>query len=209
MSVISSLLFSFPVFYFIIFYVARINPYICGMIILLSIPKHLMKQKFPKRHSGIYALMAGTALLAACHSSSESRHETGRVDAASTTHRPTGTINVTATSQAGVSSPVVYIYKMKKDYSKLVPVLMNEERTRIVSYPDPVDLQRGIGPTVAVLSYTYEEYIRLAAPPSREEMMERIVDKYPLTEIRAYGRRADYKDIVTELNEKIRREGWK
>ena len=142
MSVISSLLFSFPVFYFIIFYFARINPYICGMIILLSIPKHLMKQKFPKRHSGICALMAGTALLAACHSSSESRHETGRVDAASTTHRPTGTINVTATSQAGVSSPVVYIYKMKKDYSKLVPVLMNEERTRIVSYPDPVDLQR-------------------------------------------------------------------
>ena len=182
------------------------------MIILLSIPKHLMKQKFPKRHSGICALMAGTALLAACHSSSESRHETGRVDA----------------SQAGVSSPVVYIYKMKKDYSKLVPVLMNEERTRIVSYPDPVDLQRGgkpalptpleggywldnrgIGPTVAFLSYTYEEYIRLAAPPSREEMMERIVDKYPLTEIRACGRRADYKDIVTELNEKIRREGWK
>ena len=141
MSVISSLLFSFPVFYFIIFYFARINPYICGMIILLSIPKHLMKQKFPKRHSGICALMAGTALLAACHSSSESRHETGRVDAASTTHRPTGTINVTATSQAGVSSPVVYIYKMKKDYSKLVPVLMNEERTRIVSYPDPVDRQ--------------------------------------------------------------------
>ena len=88
-----------------------------------------MKQKFPKRHSGICALMAGTALLAACHSSSESRHETGRVDAASTTHRPTGTINVTATGQAGVSSPVVYIYKMKKDYSKLVPVLMNEERT--------------------------------------------------------------------------------
>ena len=68
---------------------------------------------------------------------------------------------------------------------------------------------RGIGPTVAFLSYTYEEYIRLAAPPSREEMMERIVDKYPLTEIRACGRRADYKDIVTELNEKIRREGWK
>jgi hypothetical protein len=110
----------------------------------------------------------------------------------------------------------------------LVPVLMNEERTRIVSYPDPIDLQRGgkpalptpleggywldnrgIGPTVAFLSYTYEEYIRLAAPPSREEMMERIVDKYPLTEIRACGRRADYKDIVTELNEKIRREGWK
>ena len=133
MSVISSLLFSFSVFYFIIFYFARINPYICSMIILLSIPKHLMKQKFPKRHSGICALMAGTALLAACHSSSESRHETGRVDAASTTHRPTGTINVPATSQAGVSSPVVYIYKMKKDYSKLVPVLMNEERTRIVS----------------------------------------------------------------------------
>lgn len=187
----------------------------------------MMKRKSPKRHSGLCALVAGTALLAACHSSSEARHETGRGGAASATHRPADAINVTASGRTGVSSPVVYIYKMKKDYSKLVPVLMNEERTRIVSYPDPVDLQRngkpalptpleggywldnrGIGPTVAFLSYTYEEYIRLAEPPGREEMMERIVDKYPLTEIRACGRRADYKDIVAELNEKIRREGW-
>ncbi len=30
-----------------------------------------------------------------------------------------------------------------------------------------------------------------------------ILDKYPLLELHACGRRADYKDIVPELNEKI------
>ena len=36
---------------------------------------------------------------------------------------------------------MVYIYKTRKDYSRLVPVLMDETRTRIVSYPAPTDLK--------------------------------------------------------------------
>lgn len=134
----------------------------------------------------------------------------------------------TGQAMAQISSPIVYIYKTKKDYSHLVPVLMDETRTRIVSYPAPADLlrngqptlptlleggfwldNRGIGPTVAFLSYTYEEYSGFSHAPSYEELMEHIVDKYPLTSIRACGRRADYKDIVTELNERIRKENWK
>ena len=129
-----------------------------------------------------------------------------------------------AARPAGVSSPVVYIYKTKQDYSRLVPVLMDETRTRIVSYPAPTDLKtngrlayptpleggywldnRGISPRAAFLSYTYEEYSQLKEPPAMEEMMERIVDKDPFTFIRASGRRADYKDIVGELNEYIRK----
>ena len=39
--------------------------------------------------------------------------------------------------------------------------------------------------------------------PSMTDLMSHILDKYPLLEIRACGRRADYKDIVIELNEKI------
>lgn len=96
-----------------------------------------MKQKFPKRHSGICALMAGTALLAACHSSSETRNGTGRADAASATHRPTGTINVTATGQAGVSSPVVYIYKMKKRLLQ-VSARTDERRTHAYRVLSPI-----------------------------------------------------------------------
>ena len=120
------------------------------------------------------------------------------------------------------TSPVVYIYKTKADYSHQVPVMMNEARTRILSYPAPGDLKmgdglrlptllnkgylldnKGIGPNVAFLTYTYEEYSQLPTAPSMTDLMSHILDKYPLLEIRACGRRADYKDIVIELNEKI------
>ena len=54
-----------------------------------------------------------------------------------------------------------------------------------------------------LLTYTYEEYSQLPTAPSMTDLMSHILDKYPLLEIRACGRRADYKDIVIELNEKI------
>lgn len=120
------------------------------------------------------------------------------------------------------TSPVVYVYKTKADYSHLVPVIMDEARTCILSYPAPGDLKigdglrlptplkegylldnRGIGPNVAFLTYTYEEYSKLPAAPSMEDLLANIADKYPLLEIHTCGRRADYKDIVSELNEKI------
>lgn len=120
------------------------------------------------------------------------------------------------------ASPMVYVYKTKADYSHRVPVLMDETRTRILSYPAPGDLRmgdglrlptlldkgylldnKGIGPNVAFLTYTYEEYSRLATAPPMDDLMSHILDKYPLLEIHACGRRIDYKDIVTELNEKI------
>ena len=56
-------------------------------------------------------------------------------------------IIVTTTSPKGgaisVSSPPVYIYKTREDYSHLVPVIMNDARTTIVSYPHPRDLRIG------------------------------------------------------------------
>lgn len=120
------------------------------------------------------------------------------------------------------TSPVVYVYKTKVDYSHQVPVIMDEEHTRIVSYPAPTDLKsgdglrlptplnqgywldnKGISPHVVFLSYTYEVYSELSEAPSMDFLLANIVEKYPLLEIHACGRRADYKDIVTELNEKI------
>lgn len=120
------------------------------------------------------------------------------------------------------TSPVVYVYKMKADYSNHVPVLMNEERTQILSYPDPADLRqgdalrlptplaegywldnKGISFNAAFLTYTYQEYARLEKAPSMDELMNSILDKYPFVEIHRCGRRADYKDLVSELNRKI------
>lgn len=106
------------------------------------------------------------------------------------------------------------IYKTTRDFSQLVPVTMNEERTKIVSYPAPTDLiyngkpalpvqlsngywldNRGIGTNVAFTSYTYEEYAALNEVPSMEVLLSKIVEKYPLAEMYFCGRRDSYKNI--------------
>ena len=54
------------------------------------------------------------------------------------------------------TSPIVYVYKTKADYSHQVPVIMDEARTRILSYPAPGDLKMGNGlrlPTVLNKGY--------------------------------------------------------
>ena len=67
---------------------------------------------------------------------------------------------------------------------------------------------RGINEHVAFLTYTYEEYSRLPKAPSMDELMAHLLDKQPLVDFRVCGRRADYDDIVSELNALIRRNGW-
>lgn len=124
-----------------------------------------------------------------------------------------------------VSSPPVFIYKTNGDYYNNVPVIMNNDRTAIVSYPAPTDLSyggklrlptrlvdgylldnRGIGPNVAFLSYTYQEYSKMKEAPSMEELMSHIISKYPLTVYHTCGRWRDYTDIVPQLNELIEKE---
>ncbi|MDO9152932.1 MAG: hypothetical protein Q7U47_04365, partial [Paludibacter sp.] len=105
------------------------------------------------------------------------------------------------------SAPAV-IYKTMKDYSDYVPVIMNEDRTKIISYPDPIDLifegklakpttlnkgylldNRGINENVVFLKFTYEYYNKLTSPPSLRDMMSNILEKYPLTEMYSCGLR--------------------
>lgn len=125
-------------------------------------------------------------------------------------------------TSAAVRSPKVFVYKTKADYSHLVPVLMDNSRTKIISYPHPRDLviggklclptllnegywldNRGIGRNVAFLTYTYEEYSQLPAAPSMEELMAHIRDTNPITEWHECGQRANYKNIIPELNKLI------
>lgn len=121
------------------------------------------------------------------------------------------------------AAPPVVIYKTAKDYSRHVPVGLSEDGQTIVSYPAVSDVKvgdkypyptpladgylldnRGIGRNVAFLSYTYEEYAALPSTPSRSELLEKVIDKHPLTEIHTCGNRYEYKDLVKELNERIR-----
>lgn len=128
---------------------------------------------------------------------------------------------------SAVHAPVV-IYKTSHDYSRNVPVGLSEDGSRIVSYPAVSDVRvggkypyptplaegylldnRGIGRNVAFLSYTYEEYAALSATPSATELLEKVIDKHPLTEYHVCGSRYQYKDLVNELNEQIRKKRFK
>lgn len=111
------------------------------------------------------------------------------------------------------------VYKTRKDYSQFVPVIMNDAKTEIISYPDPTDVyykgtlayptvlvkgylldNRGISPNIAFLNYTYEEYSKLKALPAMGTLMKKIKDKNPLLELWNCGLRTNFKNEVEEIN---------
>ncbi len=115
--------------------------------------------------------------------------------------------------------PQALIYKTKADYTNLVPVILSEDKTSIISYPDPKDIviggvyqiptslkdgylidNRGIGKNVAFLKLTYEEYSKLTEVPSLSKLMELIVDKDPLIELCDCGNKNAFTDIKGQLN---------
>lgn len=121
----------------------------------------------------------------------------------------------------GISStgPEAVIYQTKGDYRLLVPVILNADKTEIVSYPAPKDIRykgklalptvlengflldnRGINEHVAFINITYEEYFSLEKTPDVDELMALIVDYDPLVSLYSCGKRAMYNDEVNELN---------
>ena len=115
--------------------------------------------------------------------------------------------------------PTCYVYRTINDYNDRVPVIMNDEKTKIVSYPDPSDLfyrgkpsiptpldrgylldNRGITANVAFLTYTYKNYLALEHPPTLQQLMDSILEKNPLVELWQCGSRSRYKELEPELN---------
>jgi len=111
------------------------------------------------------------------------------------------------------------VYKTNKDYSRNIPVIMNAEKTDIISYPAPSDVyfrgtlayptqledgylldNRGIGPNVAFLDYTYEIYATLKQAPDKETLLKRIIDKNPLMELWDCGPRNQGSNEIRDLN---------
>ena len=118
-------------------------------------------------------------------------------------------------------APVI-IYKTTADYYNRVPVTMNEAKDRIVSYPAPSDLyyhgelalpgklnkgylldRRGMNANSVFTSYTYSEYAALETAPSKEELLESIIDKQPFKTMYNCGKKGSFQDLVSELNEAI------
>jgi hypothetical protein len=119
----------------------------------------------------------------------------------------------------GMASPPAIIYKTKTDYFDKVPVILSDDKTRIVSFPDPRDLRingefaypsklmdgylldnRGIGPNAAFLRFSYEEYCTMDNIPTAERLFNYISEKNPFTEMYQCGNRGNYDEIVAELN---------
>lgn len=125
----------------------------------------------------------------------------------------------TVKSKAG---PKVIIYKTTADYTNNVPVTLSEDKSEITAYPGIKDVyykgelayptklnngylldNRGIDQNVAFLNYTYEQYSKLEATPTSDELLANILDKDPITEMYNCGSKFDYKDLDAELNKAI------
>lgn len=108
-----------------------------------------------------------------------------------------------ATTQTRVQAQAPQIiYKAKGDYSQLVPVQMNTEKTKIVGFPAPSDLKsngglqtpialedgyyydrRGISKNSVFLNKSYSEYAALVKTPSISDLKAWILEKDPFLEI--------------------------
>jgi hypothetical protein len=123
------------------------------------------------------------------------------------------------TTAVASTGPDAVIYQTKANYNNLVPVILNDEKTQIVSFPAPGDLKykgklatptileggylldnRGIDKNVAFLSITYEQYMNLAKAPSVDRLMHKIMDKDPLISMYNCGKRQLLNNEVDELN---------
>ncbi len=119
--------------------------------------------------------------------------------------------------------PPMIIYKTKADYRFNVPVTLNPEKTAVIIFPAPTDLNyegelavpaileqdylldfRGINQNTAFLSITYEEYSKLEQAPSPRELFEMVLDKDPFTEIYICGVKEGREADIAKALEMIR-----
>ena len=142
-------------------------------------------------------------LLPACKSTNESATKYGKEE---------------PTAFTMARAPVI-IYKTKNDYSRQVPVILNKEKNKVISYPAPADVYyrgklakpkqlqdgflldvRGIDKNAAFLSLTYEEYVGLEKTPTADSLLRLVLDPDPFTMIYRCGTRNEYDNLEAQLN---------
>lgn len=119
--------------------------------------------------------------------------------------------------------PPMIIYKTRADYQFLVPVTLNPEKTAVIMFPAPTDLQyegrlaipenldqgylldfRGINQNTAFLHITYEKYSQLEKAPTPAELYNMILDKDPFSEIYICGTKEGRDADIAKAQELIR-----
>ena len=135
---------------------------------------------------------------------------------------PDATYNwITPPAKQEFALPNVIIYKTKADYSKNVPIRLDDEKTTITSYPGQTDIKnqeprplqygflldkRGVNLNTAFLKYTYAEYMALKEIPSMAELFKNIIDADPFTEMYNCGKISDFHDgddLEEQLNQAL------
>ena len=108
----------------------------------------------------------------------------------------------------------VIIYKTTKDYSNNIPLMMNEDKTEIVSYPAISDISDkkkpqnlidgylldnfGICKNTVYTSYTFEDYKKLTKQPTIQELKTKIIDFNPFVEIYKYNKVSPSIEILNQ-----------
>jgi hypothetical protein len=122
------------------------------------------------------------------------------------------------------NSPSALVYKTRGNYNNLVPVILSDDKTTILSYPHPKDLingkqlmlpfelednylldNRGINKNVAFLKMTYEEYDKLENPLEISSLFKLIIDNDPLVELCNCGKKNSFKNEVKQINKLIKK----
>jgi hypothetical protein len=123
---------------------------------------------------------------------------------------------------AGVPSPPAIVYKTKENYNLQVPVILSDDKSRIVSFPAQSDIRidgkyayptelvdgylldnRGINQNAAFLRFTYEDYYTMDNIPTAARLMNYILDDDPFIEMYEVGRLSNFRNPVEEINKMI------
>jgi len=129
--------------------------------------------------------------------------------------------NTEKNSVAFVPAPNVIVYQLNGNWQHLVPVTLSEDKSKIVAYPGPTDVQkmkaplalkygwwldtRGISANTAFLSISIEQYKKKSAAPSLEEMMKKIAVLKPFKRIMNCGNFPVNEEYIQMLNEHLRK----
>ncbi len=118
--------------------------------------------------------------------------------------------------------PHLLVYKTKTNCRNLVPVVLSEDGSKIVSYPAPQDIKAGgsrlqptplhkgylldnsgVGANTAFINMTREKYAVLTEAPSASELFKMITHKDPITILCDCGIKSAFKNPAAEINKLI------
>jgi hypothetical protein len=126
-------------------------------------------------------------------------------------------------AETSIPGPACIVYKTRADYSHNVAIQLSEDKSRIVSFPDVTDIRklekrvyptplengylldnRGIGPDVAYISLTWQQYADLPETPTPAIIFKLILDADPILEMYDCGVKSQYAEPIEEMNRLIR-----